>query len=99
VIEKTRRAIGLKYSPGANEDFDKKIAPKVIAKGEGQIADTILEMAKEAGVLVHEDPYLMEFLSILDLGQEIPEELYVVIAELIAYSHFLQGKHPNEWEA
>ncbi|MFC3093048.1 flagellar biosynthesis protein FlhB [Alteromonas sediminis] len=99
MIEKTKRAIGLKYSPGSGEDYDKKVAPKVIAKGEGKLAESILELAQASGVLVHEDPYLMEFLSLLDLGQDIPEELYMVIAELIAYSHYLQGKHDTGWEA
>ena len=96
--DKTKQVIGLKYSPGEGELKDNKIAPKVIAKGEGALAESILALAKDAGVLVHEDPYLMEFLSVLDLGQEIPESLYTVIAELIAYAFYLQGKTPNSWQ-
>lgn len=90
---KIRRAIGLRYKGG-----DKKEAPKVVSKGYGELADAIIEMAKEAGVLVHEDPYLSEVLATLDLGQEIPESLYYVIAELLAYSYVLQGIFPENWQ-
>lgn len=88
-----RRAIGLKY--GQNSE---KSAPQVVAKGHGDLAEHIIAAANEAGVLVHEDPYLADILATLDLGQEIPESLYYVIAELIAYSYVLQGKTPQGWE-
>ena len=91
--EKAKRAIGLKYDGG-----DKKTAPKVVAKGYGDLAEAIIAMAEESGVLIHEDPYLSEVLSTLDLGQDIPESLYFVIAELLAYSYVLQGKIPPGWE-
>lgn len=86
-----KSAVGLKYKDGD------KSAPKVIAKGFGDLADEIVAVAKENGVLVHEDPYLSELLNRLDLGQEIPEQLYFVIAELIAFSYVLQGKFPESW--
>lgn len=88
---KPRQAIGLKY--------DEKDAPKVVAKGFGDLAEEIIKAAKDNGVLVHEDPYLSELLTRLDLGQEIPQELYYVIAELIAFSYVLQGKTPENWKA
>ncbi|QJR81731.1 flagellar biosynthesis protein FlhB [Alteromonas pelagimontana] len=90
---KIRRAIGLKYN---SEQGDK--VPTVVAKGYGEFAEAIIEAAEEAGVLVHEDPYLSEILATLDVGQEIPESLYYVIAELIAYSYVLQGRVPKGWE-
>ncbi len=93
MAKKNKRAVGLKY--GNKGD---KQAPKVIAKGFGELADEIVSLAKESGVLIHEDPYLSEALATLDLGQEIPETLYYVIAELIAYSYVLQGKVPNGWQ-
>lgn len=89
--DKAKSAIGLKYDQ-ANSG-----APKVVAKGFGSLADEIIAIAKESGVLVHEDPHLSEFLTRLDLGQEIPEQLYYVIAELIAFSYVLQGKFPDSW--
>jgi flagellar biosynthesis protein len=88
---KTKSAVGIKYQEGDEN------APKIIAKGFGELADEIILLAQESGVLVHEDPYLSEFLARLDLGQEIPEQLYHVIAELIAFSYVLQGKFPESW--
>ena len=85
-----KRAVGLKY--------DGKDAPTVVAKGFGDLADQIVAMAKDSGVLVHEDPYLSELLARMDLGQEIPDNLYYVIAELIAFSYVLQGKTPDGWK-
>lgn len=90
---KTRRAIGLRYASG-----DKKAVPKVVSKGYGELADAIIHAAQDAGILIHEDPQLSEMLATLELGQEIPESLYYVIAELIAYSYMLQGKIPEGWE-
>jgi flagellar biosynthesis protein len=72
-------------------------APTIIAKGFGDLADEIITLARQNGVLVHEDPYLSDFLATLDLGQEIPDQLYHVIAELISFSYVLQGKFPDSW--
>ncbi len=88
---KDKKAVGLKY--------DEKSAPQVVAKGFGDLADKIIDLARENGVLVHEDAHLSELLLRLDLGQEIPQELYYVIAELIAFSYVLQGKTPENWKA
>ena len=91
--QKPKSAIGLKYSAA-----NKQEAPKVVAKGFGELAEEIIQLAEENGVLIHEDPYLSEVLARLDLGQEIPEQLYFIIAELIAFSYFLQGKTPANWQ-
>lgn len=85
-----KRAVGLKY--------DGSDTPTVVAKGFGDLAEEIIALAKESGVLVHEDPYLSELLARMDLGQEIPENLYHIIAELIAFSYILQGKTPENWQ-
>jgi flagellar biosynthesis protein len=87
----TKKAIGLKYNTDDNN------SPTVIAKGFGPLADEIIELAKNNGVMIHEDPYLSDLLARMDLGQEIPEKLYHVIAELIAFSYVLQGKFPESW--
>lgn len=91
--DKAKRAIGLKYDTKNGHK-----APEVVAKGYGDLAEAIIAMAQESGVLIHEDPYLSEVLGQLELGQDIPESLYFVIAELIAYSYFLQGKMPPGWD-
>ncbi|GAB3027997.1 EscU/YscU/HrcU family type III secretion system export apparatus switch protein [Bowmanella dokdonensis] len=90
--DKPKSAVGIKYQAD-----NKQQAPTVVAKGFGDLADEIVELAREHGVLIHEDEHLAGFLTSLDLGQEIPRELYVVIAELIAFSYVLQGKFPDSW--
>ncbi|WP_168122268.1 EscU/YscU/HrcU family type III secretion system export apparatus switch protein [Paenibacillus sp. HB172176] len=74
-----RKAVALKYEPG------EKSAPILVAKGAGQLADRILEKAKESGVPVQEDASLVEVLSKLDVDQEIPPELYTLVAEILSF--------------
>ncbi|NRA85535.1 MAG: EscU/YscU/HrcU family type III secretion system export apparatus switch protein [Gammaproteobacteria bacterium] len=85
-----KRVIGLKY--------DQKSAPKVIAKGYGALAHELIAIAQENDVMIHQDEALSQFLNTLELGQEIPRELYIVIAELIAFAFVLQGKFPEGWK-
>ena len=77
--------------------YSGKAAPTVTAKGQGELADDIIALAKEHGVLIHQDDELSKLLNQLSLGQEIPQQLYIVIAELIAFSYVLQGKFPENW--
>lgn len=77
--KKIKKATALSYS--ANEDR----APKVIASGKGRIADKILERAKKEKIPVVEDPNLAEKLLELDIGSEIPVELYEVVAEILSF--------------
>lgn len=92
-MKKAKSAVGIQY-----QAENKQQAPKVVAKGFGDLAEDIIKLAEENGVLIHEDPYLSDFLTNLDLGQEIPEQLYCVIAELIAFSYLLQGRMPEGWQ-
>lgn len=71
-------AVALKYAPGDH-------APTVVAKGRGLIAEEIIARAKEHGVYVHESPELVALLSRVDLDQQIPPQLYVAVAELLAW--------------
>jgi flagellar biosynthesis protein len=75
----SRKAVALKYEPGD------RLAPVLVAKGTGLIADRILETAKENGIPVQEDPSLVEVLSKLDVDQEIPPELYTLVAEILSF--------------
>ncbi len=77
--------------------YDGKNAPQIVAKGHGELAQDIIATAKEHGVLVHEDEELVKVLQRIELGTDIPKELYIIIAELIAFSYVLQGKFPDEW--
>jgi flagellar biosynthesis protein len=67
-------------------------APRVVAKGQGYLAQKIEELAREARVPVKEDRTLVEYLSALDLQQEIPPFLYEVVAEVLAFVYRLDRK-------
>lgn len=76
-------AIALRYG-------DQDNAPRVVAKGQGILAETIIARAREAGVYVHESPVLLALLSQLELDQEIPPALYRAVAELLAWIYQLE---------
>lgn len=67
-------------------------APRVVAKGSGQIAEKILEAAREHNVPLQEDAALATALSKLDIGREIPKELYVAVAHVLAFAWSIAGK-------
>ena len=75
---KRKQAIALEYNP--SED-----APKVIASGQGALAERIIEKAKEAKVPLHRDDKLADTLSRLEIGEMIPPELYEVVAEILVF--------------
>jgi len=67
--------------------YDYNNAPVITAKGAGYVAERIMQVAEEHGVLLHKSPELVEVLGSLELGDEIPEALYLAVAEIIAFSH------------
>ncbi|MGC8868818.1 MAG: FlhB-like flagellar biosynthesis protein [Sulfurihydrogenibium sp.] len=81
-----KKAVALKY------ERYKDNAPKVVAKGKGEIAKKIIEVAKQHGIYIKEDPDLVEVLSGLDLYEEIPEDLYKVVAEILAFIYKVKQK-------
>ena len=82
-MDKTPKAVALKY------DKDKDHAPKVIAKGRGEIAEKILEIAKAHNLPLYEDKNLVQILEALDLETAIPPELYRAVAEVLAFIYRL----------
>jgi len=76
---RTLRAVALQYDQGAMS------APRVMAKGKGSVAEKIIALAAEHGIPVQQDPVLAQALSQLDLGDEIPSELYRVVAEILVF--------------
>lgn len=84
-MDEKRKAVALGY------DKDKDAAPRVTAKGEGYVADKIIELAGKSGVQLYEDAALVEVLSAVDLEQEIPEELYKAVAEVLAFIYMLDN--------
>lgn len=77
-MSSSRKAVGLRYS-GAEG------APKVTAKGSGEVAERIVELAREHGVPVESDPDLVQLLSVSEIGDEIPAEVYTAVARLITF--------------
>ncbi len=84
-LEKVREAIALAYSQS-------DAAPRIVAKGKGLIAQQIIAKAKETGVYVHESAEMVALLSQVDIDQHIPAELYVAVAELLAWLYRLEKK-------
>mgnify|MGYP001823181729 CR=1 FL=1 len=78
-------------------NYDGQNAPRITAKGEAEIARQILELADEANIPLKYDPELASILSQIPLGEEIPENLYRAIAEVIAFAYFIAGKTPPGW--
>jgi flagellar biosynthesis protein len=76
-------------------EYDGKQAPQVTAKGHDEIANQILKLAQEADVPIHMDKDLALVLDQVDLGEHIPEALYVVIAEILTFAYRLSGKHKD----
>lgn len=86
MTRESKKAVALKYRPADGD------APRVTARGTGVVAERIIELAREHGIPVKDDPDLVEVLSRLDLNEAIPPELYVVVAELLAFVYRLNGK-------
>ncbi len=83
--EPPRQVAALRYTPGEG-------APQVVAQGAGSLADRIMERAEEAGVPVHRDPALAQALSSLSVGTDVPEELWLAVARVLAWAYELEGR-------
>lgn len=84
-----RQAIALSY--------DRRNAPTLTAKGDDELAEAILAVAREYEVPIYENAELVKMLARLELGDSIPEELYRTIAVIIAFAWRLQGKKPVDF--
>ena len=80
-----KKAVALKYQQKLDN------APTVVAKGKGKMAEKIIEIARENNIYIHNDPDLIEVLSHLDLNEEIPPDLYIIVAELLAFVYSLNS--------
>ena len=85
-MDKSPKAVALKY------DQEKDKAPRVIAKGRGEIAENIIAVAKANNVPLYEDKNLIQVLEALDLETDIPSELYRAVAEVLAFIYRLNNK-------
>jgi flagellar biosynthesis protein len=75
--------------------YDGKTTPRVTAKGQGHVAEEILALAREHNVPLYEDAALASLLARIELGEKIPEKLYVAVAEVIAFAYRLNGRWPG----
>jgi flagellar biosynthesis protein len=87
-----KRAVALRYEQNA-------AAPRIVAKGSGYTAETIIERAKEYQVPIAIEPELVELLVQLDLNQLIPPQLYAAVAEVLAWAYQVDGKTAEEIRA
>ena len=84
-----RNAVALTYQANGR-------APKVVASGKGLVAEQIIELAKKNGVYVHESKEMVALLMNVELDQEIPENLYRIVAELLAWLYKIEAlKQPD----
>jgi len=87
-MQKQLEALALEY--GRNK------TPKVSAKGEGELARRIIDEAKKHGIYVAEDPQLLSLLSKLDVGDEIPQDMYTAVAVILSWVYWLKGMKPGD---
>ncbi|MDX2425161.1 MAG: EscU/YscU/HrcU family type III secretion system export apparatus switch protein [Cycloclasticus sp.] len=90
VINPPDIAVALKY--------DGDSAPTVTAKGRGDLALEIIELARENNVPLDTNPELVKLLSSIPLGDDIPEALYIAVAEVIAFAYLLSDKMPDGFD-
>lgn len=83
---KRNKAVAMRY------DQVKDRAPKILAKGSGKLAERIIEEAKEHDIPIYEDAGLTEALSYLGLGDDVPENLYDLVAQVLAFVYQLDEK-------
>lgn len=96
--QKRQKVVALKY------DREKQSAPRIIAKGQGGVAEKILETARENGIPLYKDPELVEILAQLDVGLDIQPELYQAVAEVLIFIYKAnqkklrqgQGRQPQQ---
>ena len=85
-----KKAVALQYQPSEQN------APIVTAKGQGFIAEKIITMAKKRNIPIKDDPDLVQILSQIDLGEEIPASVYKVVAEIFAFIYHLNTRYQEE---
>ncbi len=86
VNQALKKAVAIKYDPS-------DVAPKVIAKGKGYIAEKIIGKASDKGIPVYKDKNLVDELAKLELGMNIPPELYEVVAQVLIFISDLDKKN------
>ena len=84
------------YMQAVALEYGRNKAPVLTAKGDDELARRIVAEAKKQGVYVAEDPRLLAMLSRLDVGQEIPEDMFTAVAVILAWVYWLKGMQPGD---
>ena len=80
-----RRAVAIRYERD-------KPAPRIVAKGENKLADIIIRIARENNIMIEENHLLSEALMQFDVGEYIPEEMYEIVARILAFVYRLKQR-------
>lgn len=83
------------YAVALGYDTQKNMAPVVLAKGEGHIANKIIQIALEQGIEIRQDADLLQILKAVDIDAEIPVEAFAAVAEIISYIYKANSKEPE----
>ncbi|MDO9055633.1 MAG: EscU/YscU/HrcU family type III secretion system export apparatus switch protein [Sulfuricurvum sp.] len=82
-----KKAVAMRY------DREKENAPRVIAKGRGESAENIIKIAQLHNLPIHKDEDLVELLSKVELDREVPEKLYLAVAEVFSFIYKITTRH------
>ena len=88
--EKPKKAVGLRYQHGMDE------RPFVVSRGQGVVAEDILRIARENKIPIQKDSGLLDALLRLDYMQEVPEELFYLVAEILVFAYETMGRELGE---
>ncbi len=83
------------YAVALGYDMQKNNAPVVLAKGQGEIAHKIIQLALDNNIEIHQDADLLQILKAVDINEEIPVEAFAAVAEIISYIYRQNGKTAN----
>ncbi|MDD4556545.1 MAG: EscU/YscU/HrcU family type III secretion system export apparatus switch protein [Alphaproteobacteria bacterium] len=83
------------YAVALQYDIDKHNAPIVVAKGQGDIAKKIIEIAEEKRIEIRQDADLIQILKAVDIDEEIPTEAFLAVSEIISFIYKMNGKLKN----
>ena len=84
------------YTEAVALEYGRNKTPVLTAKGDDELARRIVAEAKKQGVYVAEDPRLLAMLSRLDVGQEIPQDMFTAVAVILAWVYWLKGMQPGD---
>ena len=77
-------------------EYGQRKTPRVVAKGQAELAHRIIQEAKRQGIYVAEDPQLLALLSRLDVGEEITQDMYTAVAVILSWGYWLKGMQPGD---